>query len=86
MRAGCCWRSTRPDWACRLTLVTGLAFGRLTTAFTWVKRHFTALTVASALSLAFLGVLLTLNRLTWITSQLQTALGHAGLRGLVSLG
>ncbi|MEP7021433.1 MAG: cytochrome c biogenesis protein CcdA [Pseudonocardiales bacterium] len=67
-------------------LVTGLAFGRLTTAFTWVKRHFTAITVAAALSLAFFGVLLTLNRLTWITSELQTALGHVGLRGLVSLG
>ena len=67
-------------------LATGLAFGRLTTAFSWVRRHFGAITIASAVSLAFFGILLTLNRLTWVTSQLQTALGHVGLRGLVSLG
>ena len=67
-------------------LVTGLAFGRLTATFGWVKRHFTAITIASATSLAFFGVLLTLNRLTWVTSQLQTALGHVGLRRLVFLG
>ncbi len=67
-------------------LATGLAFDQLTTAFSWVRRHFTAITIASAVSLAFFGILLTLNRLTWVTSQLQTALGHVGLRGLVSLG
>lgn len=67
-------------------LATGLAFGRLTAVFGWVKGHFTAITIASALSLAFFGVLLTLNRLTWVTSQLQTALGHLGLQRLVLLG
>ncbi len=67
-------------------LATGLAFGRLTGAFTWVRRRFAALTLASAVSLAFFGVLLTLNRLTWVTSQLQTALAHVGLERLVYLG
>lgn len=67
-------------------LATGLAFGRLTGAFRWVKRHFTALTAASAGSLAFFGVLLTFNRLTWVTSQLQTAMRAVGLDGFVTLG
>lgn len=67
-------------------LVTGLAFGRLTGTFAWVRRHFTALTVASALSLAFFGVLLALNQLTWVTSQLQSALSQIGLERLVYLG
>ncbi len=67
-------------------LVTGLAFGRLAGAFGWVRRHFTALTVVSATSLALFGVLLTLNRLTYVTSQLQVALGHLGLARLVYLG
>jgi len=49
-------------------LATGLAFGRLAGAFSWVRRHFTALTVASATSLAVFSVLLTLNRLTYVTS------------------
>lgn len=67
-------------------LATGLAFGRLAGAFGWVKRHFTAVTVASAGALALFGVLLTFNRLTWVTSQLQAALGHVGLGRLVLLG
>ena len=67
-------------------MATGLAFGRLTRAFGWVKRHFTAITAVSALSLAFFGVLLTLNRLTWVTSQIQSAMRAVGLDGFVSLG
>jgi len=67
-------------------LATGLAFGRMTHAFTSVKRHFTALTLTSAAVLAFFGVLLTFNRLTWVTSQLQTALNAVGLDVLVTLG
>lgn len=67
-------------------LATGLAFGRMAGAFRWVKRHFTGLTLASSLSLAFFGVLLTLNRLTWVTSQLQSALRSVGLERLVNLG
>lgn len=67
-------------------LATGLAFGRLSGAFAWVKRHFTGITVASAASLAFFGVLLTLNRLVWVTTQLQQALDAVGLGRLVTLG
>jgi cytochrome c-type biogenesis protein len=67
-------------------LVTGLAFGRLAGAFDWVRRHFTTLTFSSALVLAGFGILLALDRLTWVTTQLQTALQAVGLGRLVSLG
>ena len=67
-------------------LATGLAFGRMTGAFGWVRRHYAAIMIASACALGFFGVLVTLNRLTWVTSQLQAALRHAGLGRLVFLG
>jgi cytochrome c-type biogenesis protein len=67
-------------------LVTGLAFGKVSGAFTWARRHFTALMLASCVSMAFFGVLLTLNRLTWVTSQLQEAARAVGLEWLVTLG
>jgi cytochrome c-type biogenesis protein len=67
-------------------LVTGLALGRLAGAFDWVKRHFSVLTFSSAVVLAGFGILLVLDRLTWVTSQLQSALQAVGLGRLVSLG
>jgi len=67
-------------------LVAGLALGRLAGTFDWVKRHFTALILASSISLAFFGILLTLNRLTWVTSRLQETLRAVGLGRLVNLG
>lgn len=65
-------------------LLTGLAFGRLTGVFAVVKRHPTGLTLASAASLAFFGVLLAL--LVWMTSRMQDGLEAVGLGRLVSLG
>jgi len=67
-------------------LATGLALGRLAGAFDWVRRHFTVLTFSSAVVLAGFGVLLALDRLTWVTTQLQSALEAVGLGRLVSLG
>lgn len=67
-------------------LATGLAFARMTAAFTVVKRHFTGLTLGSAAVLAFFGVLLTFNRLTWVTSRLQAGLRAIGLDFFVTLG
>ena len=67
-------------------LAAGLALGRLTGAMSWIKRHTTATTALSATVLAFFGVLLTLNRLTWLTSQAQQAFQAVGLGRLVSLG
>lgn len=67
-------------------LVTGLALGRLTGVLGWVKRHSRAITLASAALLGAFGVILLLDRLTWVTSELQQALDSVGLDGLVELG
>jgi len=67
-------------------LAAGLAFGRMAGAFGWVRRHYAAITITSACALGFFGVLLTLNRLTWVTSQLQDVMRHLGLGRLVFLG
>jgi cytochrome c-type biogenesis protein len=67
-------------------LAAGLAFGRVTGAFRWVKRHFTGITAASATSLAAFGVILALDRLVWVTTQLQQAFDAVGLGRLVELG
>ena len=67
-------------------LVTGLAFGRLAGAFAWVRQHFTGLTVGSAVLLGFFGVLLFLNRLSWVTTEVQSGLQAIGLGRLVTLG
>jgi cytochrome c-type biogenesis protein len=67
-------------------LAAGLAFGQLVGVFGWVKRHYTGLTLTSALLLAGFGVLLTLDRLTWVTSQLQALLRQVGLERLIFLG
>lgn len=67
-------------------LVTGLALGRLGGVLGWVKRHSVGITLTSALSLGFFGVLLTFDRLVWMTTQLQTVLNAVGLGRLVELG
>jgi len=67
-------------------LATGLAFGRLAGTFQWIKRHFTGLILASSLSLAFFGLLLSFDRLTWVTSRLTETMEAMGLGRLVSLG
>jgi cytochrome c-type biogenesis protein len=67
-------------------LATGLALGRLAGAFRWIKHHTVGLTLVSGLSLSFFGILLTFNRLTWVTSQLQRGAQALGLTWLVNLG
>lgn len=67
-------------------LATGLAFGRATRALGFIKRHMRGVTLVSALSLAFFGALLTLDRLTWATAQIQDLARSVGLDFLVELG
>ena len=67
-------------------LVTGLALGRLSSALRWVKTHTTGVTVVSAAIMGFFGVLLLFNRLTWVTTELQSGFRHVGLGRLVTLG
>jgi len=67
-------------------LVAGLALGRMSRSFGWIKQHFNALTIASAVSLAIFGTLLILNRLSWVTSEIQGVMRSLGLGDLVNLG
>ena len=67
-------------------LAAGLALGRATRALTVVKGHMRGITLFSALSLAFFGGVLTLDRLTWITVQIQEFFRSIGLDFLVELG
>ena len=67
-------------------LATGLALGRLSGALNWVKRHTTAVTAASSVLLGFFGVLLVVNRLTWVTTETQMLFRNIGLGRLVTFG
>jgi cytochrome c-type biogenesis protein len=67
-------------------LVAGLALGRLSRVFDWVKDHFQAITFGSATVLAAFGVVLMLNRFAWFTQELSSALESVGLGRLVELG
>lgn len=67
-------------------LVVGLGFTRLTGALKWVRRHSRAVTITSITVLAAFGVLLVLNRLTQVTSMLESAMRAVGLGSLVKLG
>ena len=67
-------------------MATGLAFGRLSGALNWVKRHSTAITASSALALGFFGVLLAMNQFTWLTAKLSEGLQAIGLDRLLTLG
>lgn len=64
----------------------GLALGRMTRLIGWFQRRSAALTTATGMALTFLGALLVLNRLVWVTSALQTAMRAVGLESLVNLG
>jgi cytochrome c-type biogenesis protein len=67
-------------------LLTGLAFGRATRAIGAMKRHLRGVTFVSALSLAFFGALLAVDRLSWLTIQIQRLARSVGLDFLVELG
>lgn len=53
-------------------LAISLAFGRLTGAFSFFRRHVAAITLVATAAMAGFGILLVLDRLTWITTHLQT--------------
>jgi cytochrome c-type biogenesis protein len=48
----------------------GLALGRMTSVFSWVRRHFRAINVVSGLALTLFGVLLLTDNVTWLSRQL----------------
>lgn len=67
-------------------LVVGCGFSRLAAALAWVRAHAAAITLVSAALLGFFGVLLVLDRFTWLTTELETALRAVGLGSLVTVG
>jgi cytochrome c-type biogenesis protein len=67
-------------------LATGLLMGHISGSLDWVKAHLQTIVVASSLLMAGFGVLLILNKLIWVTTQLQSAMRAIGLEWLVNLG
>jgi cytochrome c-type biogenesis protein len=49
---------------------TGLAFGRMTLVFAWVRRHFRLLNLVSGIALVLFGVLLLTDNVTWLSLRL----------------
>jgi hypothetical protein len=77
--SGRCSRRSSPSPPPRATPAAGPCSSACT-------RHFTGITIASVSSLAVFGVILALDRLVWVTTQLQLALDSVGLDILVELG
>lgn len=67
-------------------LAVGVAFGASTSALKFLRRHLRLVTFISAAVLFFFGLLLFLNRLSWMTARLTDALDALGLSKLVDLG
>ncbi len=67
-------------------LAVGLAFGKLTTPLTWVKRHSRAITFLSAAVLFFFGIVLLTDNLSQVTARLTQWMDALGLDRLVQIG
>ncbi len=52
-------------------IAVALFFDKLSGPLAWMRRHGTAVTAVSAAGLGVLGVLLVLDRLAWVTTQVQ---------------
>ena len=65
-------------------VLAGVAFGRLTTLFGWVKRHFTIINLVSGLLLVAFGLLLVTNHVTWLSGKVSDLLDFLGLRRLTT--
>jgi cytochrome c-type biogenesis protein len=55
-------------------VLTGLAFGRMTTVFSWVKRHYRVINLVAGLALAGFGVLLLTHRIHWLSNRVLDAM------------
>jgi len=67
-------------------LVSGLALARVSSAFTWVKRHFVLIVGGSAVVLGVFGLLLVFDELSRLSVHFQHVLTDAHLEWLVNLG
>jgi len=60
-------------------LATSLAFGRMTTAFGWVKRHYGVIVFAGGAVLIAMGVLMWTGELSVLNTQAQNGLNSLGI-------
>ncbi len=67
-------------------LVVGLALGRLSGMVLFVRRHSRAITLFSVVVMGAFGVLLFVDKLTWVTSELESLMRAIGLGRLVTAG
>ena len=67
-------------------LVVGLALGRLSGMLLFVRRHSRGITMISVVFMGVFGVLLFTDKLTWVTSELETFMRSIGLGRLVTAG
>ena len=67
-------------------LAVGVEFGASAGALKFLRRHSRTITMISAAILIFFGVLLMMNRMSWLTARLTDVLDALGLRSLVELG
>ncbi len=67
-------------------LAAGLGLSKLDATFSWVKRHFSAITTVSSLVLIFFGILLALNRFIILTQQLSDLMNFLDMGRLITLG
>lgn len=67
-------------------LIVGCGIGTAAGALKVVRRHLRAITFGSSALLLFFGVLLILNRLSWLTSVLESWMRDVGLGRLITLG
>ncbi|MGA8296663.1 MAG: cytochrome c biogenesis protein CcdA [Acidimicrobiales bacterium] len=67
-------------------LIVGCGIGTAAGALKFVRRHLRAITLGSSALLACFGVLLILNRLSWVTSVLESFMRDVGLGRLITLG
>ncbi|HEV7887665.1 MAG TPA: cytochrome c biogenesis protein CcdA [Acidimicrobiales bacterium] len=66
-------------------VIAGLAFGRLTTAFAWVKRHYRVINLVSGLLLMGFGVLLFLGEVNRMSSAILRWMERLGLDRLARI-
>jgi len=66
-------------------VLSGLAMGRLTGAFGWMKRHARAINVVSGVLLATFGLLLATNRISDVSATLVEFMDRIGLSRLTAI-
>jgi len=67
-------------------LVVGLALGRLSGTFSFVRRHSRFITIVSVVVMGVFGALLFADKLTDVTSWLETLMRSMGLGRLITVG